>query len=173
MSYVHRQEAIAALEAMKAETPLPVFAWSSELQGIQLEAINIGNQTISVPVSKRVIISKYQCHFHVMSNRVQLQDVKVLESMSKYVGNPRDWQMGEWRLEEPEEISFTPLDFLETTIPELVSSALQHFRESGVPVEVKFSHITLFQDSEESSNADYNDNELTEERGNKTRLLWI
>ena len=58
MSYVLRQEAISALEAMKAETPLPVFAWSSELQQIQIEAIKVGNQTISIPVSKQVIYSE-------------------------------------------------------------------------------------------------------------------
>ena len=49
---------IAALEAMKAKTPLPVFAWNSELKQIQLEAIQIGNETISVPVSELVIYSK-------------------------------------------------------------------------------------------------------------------
>ena len=58
MSYVLRQEAISALEAMKAEIPLPVFAWSSELQQIQIEAIKVGNQTISIPVSKQVIYSE-------------------------------------------------------------------------------------------------------------------
>ena len=56
MSYIRRQEAIAAFEAMKAEIPLPVFAWSSELQQdeISLNAFNIGSQIIPVPVSKQV-----------------------------------------------------------------------------------------------------------------------
>ena len=56
MSYIRRQEAIAAFESMKAEIPLPVFAWSSELQQdeISLNAFNIGSQIIPVPVSKQV-----------------------------------------------------------------------------------------------------------------------
>ena len=56
MSYIRRQEAIAAFEAMKAEIPLPVFAWSSELQlqEISLDVLNIGNQIIPLKVSKQV-----------------------------------------------------------------------------------------------------------------------
>ena len=102
--------------------------------------------------------------------------------MSKYVRKPRDywqmerdWQIGEWRLEKSKRISFTPLNFLKTTIPELAASALQHFVESGVPVTAKFSHIALFQDSEEeSSDADYDDdddNELADERGNEKKII--
>ena len=56
MSYIRRQEAIAAFESMKAEIPLPVFAWSSELQlqEISLDVLNIGNQIIPLKVSKQV-----------------------------------------------------------------------------------------------------------------------
>ena len=51
MSYIRRQEAIAAFESMKAE-----FAWSSELQlqEISLDVLNIGNQIIPLKVSKQV-----------------------------------------------------------------------------------------------------------------------
>ena len=83
-----------------------------------------------------------------------------------YVRTSRDRQMGELRLESAA-ISFPP-NFLENTIPRLVTIALQNFRESGVPVKAKFSHIALFQDSEGSDaddSDDYDDNQLTEKRG--------
>ena len=60
MSYERRQRAIAALEEMKAETPLPLIAWSCELgQQGHLSVINLGKEMVSVPVSKKVN------HFHL------------------------------------------------------------------------------------------------------------
>ena len=63
MSYERRQRAIAALEEMKAETPLPLIAWSCELgQQGHLSVINLGKEMVSVPVSKKVN------HFHSSRN---------------------------------------------------------------------------------------------------------
>ena len=141
----------------------PNWKWNNLSSGLR-----IGNlfKSINGVFVRRPIISNYWT----------IQDIEVLADMSTYVRKPRtrkrqmerDWQIGEWCLEKSKGISFTPLNFLETTIPELVSSALQHFVESDVPVVAKFSHIALFQKSEESSDADYVDNKSTASRGERT-----
>ena len=56
MSYERRQEAIVALEKMKAKTLLPLIAWSCELgQQDHLSVINFGKEMVPVPVSKKVL----------------------------------------------------------------------------------------------------------------------
>ena len=93
--------------------------------------------------------------------------------MSTYVRTTRDWdELGEWHLEDSAiKISFPP-NFMEITIPRLVAKALKHFKESGVPVKAKFSHIALFQDSDGGSDVDdYDDIQLAEEKGNRQHLL--
>ena len=60
-----------------------------------------------------------------------------------------DGQMGEWRFQNGEDLSFSPPTFMETLLPSLVTAALTHFNESGLPVEAHFSHMALFQNIQE------------------------
>ena len=63
-----------------------------------------------------------------------------MEKLSTLYKITNDGQMGEWRFRNAEDLSFSPPTFMETLLPSLVTAALTHFNESGLPLSTFFSH---------------------------------
>ena len=75
----------------------------------------------------------------------------MIEKLSTLRQITNEGQMGEWRYQHVEDVSFSPQTLIETFLPFLVSAALQHFKESGMQAEATFSHMALFQNIQGSS----------------------
>ena len=92
----------------------------------------------------------------------------MIEKLSTLRKITNEGQMGEWRYQNVEDVSFSPPTFIETFLPLLVSAALQHFKESGMQAEATFSHMALFQNiqgrcADVLSVPDSSNNELNKE----------